>query len=636
MYRELLIGNRHMAINIDRYLSIRDFYYPHVGQFNHLGGRKILLAVNVDGKTEFIDDRWNIEFSYRKDSLTGLSKAKNEDLGLELEITDVVHKYIPVYIRKIKVKNLFSEKRDIKVFFYHDFALNETEVGNTALFHPELNGIVHYKWNTYLLISIFPDPFEFTVSKKEYSSLEEIKEGKLLNRLIVRGDIDSGIGYSLSLEKEDEKSFYYYIVAGNSFDDLEEKNRKIKNDGIQHLIDETERYWNVWIKEKKALKYDIPEDIQKLFERSLFIINAHIDREGAIIASLDSSIFYRFNKDHYSYSWPRDNAFIVMALDKAGFGHISRKFFEFASRTISKKGYFLQKYMPDGSFGSSWHPWSDSNKKPQLPIQEDETALVIWALYKHYQETRNIEFIDRMYNRLVRPAADFMSSFIDKETGLPDKSYDPWEERRSILTYTCSTVYAGLKAASYMANLTGNDEEALKYEESAESIKKAILEHLYDKEEGRFLRAIDKAEDGRLIKDKTVDASLSAVFFTGFLPFDDFRVEKTMEAIEEKLWIKKGIGGVARFENDFYHRVDKELPGNPWIITTMWLADWYIEKGDFQKALELLKWVVDRQSQAGLLAEQYNPYTGEPLSVIPLTWSHAAFCSTVLKLNEKI
>ncbi|RMD46553.1 MAG: glycoside hydrolase family 15 protein [Aquificota bacterium] len=452
----------------------------------------------------------------------------------------------------------------------------------------------------------------------------------------MRGDIDSGIGYSLSLEKEGEKVFYYYIVAGKSFDDLEEKNRKIKNDGLQHLMDETERYWNIWIKERKALKYDIPENIQKLFEKSLFIINAHIDREGAIIASLDSSIFYRFNKDHYSYSWPRDNAFIVMALDKAGFGHISRKFFEFASRTLSKKGYFLQKYMPDGSFGSSWHPWSDSNKKPQLPIQEDETALVIWALYKHYQETKNIEFIDRMYNRLVRPAADFMSSFLDKETGLPDKSYDPWEERRGILTYTCSTVYAGLKAASYMANLTGNDEEALKYEKSAEDIKKAILKHLYDEEEGRFLRAIDKGEDGKWIKDKTVDASLSAVFFTELLPFDDFRVGETMKAIEEKLWIKKGIGGVARFENDFYHRIDKELPGNPWIITTMWLADWYIEKGDFQKALELLKWVVDRQSQAGLLAEQYNPYTGEPLSVIPLAWSHAAFCSTVLKLNEKI
>ena len=636
MYRELVLANRQMFVNLDRYLNVRDFYYPHVGLFNHLTGNKNLLAVNIDGKTYFIDDTWEISFSYKKDTLIGDITAENKNLQLQLKITEVVHKYLPLYIRKITVKNLSEEERNIKIYFYHDFALNETPFGNTALYHPELNGIVHYKLHTYFLISIYPDPFEFTVSKKEYTSLDEIKEGKLLGRLIVRGDIDSAIGYSLKLKKDEVDTFYYYILAGNSFDDLEEKNEKIKKDGLEHLIEETQIYWNVWIKEKKYLKYDIPEDIQKLYDKSLFIINAHIDKNGAIIASADSSIFQRFNKDHYSYSWPRDNAFIVMALDGAGYSHISRKFFEFASRTITKKGYFLQKYSPDGSFGSSWHPWSDTNKNPQLPIQEDETALVIWALYNHYKKTKNIEFIDRMYNRLVRPAAEFMCSYRYGDTGLPMKSYDPWEERRGIFTYTCATVYAGLQGASELAFLTGNYEEGEKYKKVAHEVKEATFKYLYDENEKRFIRSLEKAEDEKWIKDKIIDASLSAVFFTGLLPFNDEKVINTMKAIEEKLWIRKGIGGLARFENDYYHRVDKELPGNPWIITTMWLADWYIEKGDFEKTLELLKWVVERQSQAGLLAEQYNPYTGKPLSVIPLTWSHAAFCLTVQKLNEKI
>jgi hypothetical protein len=30
-----------------------------------------------------------------------------------------------------------------------------------------------------------------------------------------------------------------------------------------------------------------------------------------------------------------------------------------------------------------------------------------------------------------------------------------------------------------------------------------------------------------------------------------------------------------------------------------------------------------------VLSEQVHPYTGEPLSVSPLTWSHAAFVSAV-------
>jgi len=145
---------------------------------------------------------------------------------------------------------------------------------------------------------------------------------------------------------------------------------------------------------------------------------------------------------------------------------------------------------------------------------------------------------------------------------------------------------------------------------------------------------IDTDKD-KLYKDTTVDASLSAVFFMEVLPSHDERVISTMKAIEEKLYIKEGIGGVARYENDHYHRVDDRYP-NPWIVTTMWLADWYIEMGNLNKALELVNWVVKRQNEAGLLAEQFNPYTGKPLSVIPLTWSHAAFCRTVQKLDEKL
>jgi len=36
-----------------------------------------------------------------------------------------------------------------------------------------------------------------------------------------------------------------------------------------------------------------------------------------------------------------------------------------------------------------------------------------------------------------------------------------------------------------------------------------------------------------------------------------------------------------------------------------------------------------------VLAEQLNPLTGEPLSVAPLTWSHATFVETVLDFVEK-
>ena len=64
-----------------------------------------------------------------------------------------------------------------------------------------------------------------------------------------------------------------------------------------------------------------------------------------------------------------------------------------------------------------------------------------------------------------------------------------------------------------------------------------------------------------------------------------------MSVLREKLWLKTGIGGMARYENNDYHRVTRELPGNTWFICTLWLADYPVEKnedcGEIDQALEI-------------------------------------------------
>ena len=53
-------------------------------------------------------------------------------------------------------------------------------------------------------------------------------------------------------------------------------------------------------------------------------------------------------------------------------------------------------------------------------------------------------------------------------------------------------------------------------------------------------------------------------------------------------------------------------------------------RDDLKKTLELLEWAADHALPSGILAEQIHPFTHEPLSVSPLTWSHAAYVSAVL------
>jgi GH15 family glucan-1,4-alpha-glucosidase len=122
----------------------------------------------------------------------------------------------------------------------------------------------------------------------------------------------------------------------------------------------------------------------------------------------------------------------------------------------------------------------------------------------------------------------------------------------------------------------------------------------------------------------------------GMFSAHDPRIAATVRAIEDTLVVRTDIGGVARYENDYYYQMSHDLSrvaGNPWFICTLWLADYYISAArsveELQKAAQYIEWVVDHALPSGVLAEQVHPCTGSPLSVSPLTWSHAGFIMTI-------
>ena len=167
-----------------------------------------------------------------------------------------------------------------------------------------------------------------------------------------------------------------------------------------------------------------------------------------------------------------------------------------------------------------------------------------------------------------------------------------------------------------------------------------MVKHLYLPEKKRFCRMLGYGGDDRLEIDDTVDASLYGIFAFGVFPPDDERVRETMRQVEERLWCRTPVGGLARYENDAYYRVSQEVPGNPWFVTTLWLAQYRIAasrtREDLAGALELLEWVADRALPSGVLAEQVNPLDNSPLSVSPLTWSHATFVAAVQEYLNKL
>jgi GH15 family glucan-1,4-alpha-glucosidase len=309
---------------------------------------------------------------------------------------------------------------------------------------------------------------------------------------------------------------------------------------------------------------------------------------------------------------------------------------------VTQYGFFLHKYNPDGSAGSSWHPWAGPNGELQFPIQEDSTALVLVPLWLYYRKTRDLELLRSLYSPVVVPCARFLASYRDPVTGLPAPSYDLWEERRGIHAFTVASVVAGLRAAAELASIFGDDQFAETWQRAAEDIRAAAERFLYRPELGRFVRMLTVSPNGAVHPDPTLDASLAGLFLFNVFPARDPRLTATMRAIEERLWVKTPIGGVARYEDDYYYQMSRDIeriPGNPWFICTLWLADWYIARAnspsELGRALDLLEWVARYALPSGVLAEQVHPETGEPLSVSPLSWSHGTYIHTVLRYLER-
>lgn len=642
--RDIPVGNGSLLVTFDDKYQIRDVYFPHVGQENHTEGYPFRFGVWADGEFSWVfSDDWQKDLRYRRETLVTDVKLINEKLSLEIVSNDTVASHENIFLRRVRVSNLRDVKRDVRVFLHHDFRIYENKVGDTAFYDPESEALIHYKKHRYFLINTEPHFDAFSTGRKAFRDQEgtwrDAEDGELRGTVITEGSVDSTVGISLNLAPQETKEFYYWICAGMSHAEVLELNRHLLERTPQTFLDYTENYWRVWVNKNDTDFADLSPDIVELYKRSLLVIRTQIDNEGAIIAANDSDVTERAT-DHYSYLWTRDGALVAYALDLANYWYLPRKFYEMCGRIIHRDGYFLQKYNADGTVASGWHAgWDVWANKKLVPIQEDETALVIWALWAHYDLYRDIEFVRKLYRPLITRAADFMQNF-RHGSGLPAPSWNLWEDRRGIHTFTCASVVGGLRAAAKFANLFGEPARAEGYDTAADEITAAMREFLYSREHKRFLRSYQFHNDEHSEADATVDASLFGTFYFGAFDAKDEMVKQTMRAIEEKLWIPTETGGVMRFENDSYMRSADDAPSNAWFICTLWLADYRLaiaeSKKDLRGALEILEWTAKRALPSGVLAEQVNPLDGSPASVAPLTWSHSTFVATVTNYLKKL
>lgn len=671
MPRALVLGNGSMLATFDEFLQLRDFYYPHVGEEDHTTFGKfhrVGFFVEGLGFSWTNDGSWKITVGYNRDSLVSQSTLVNERLKLQITSEDCVDPTRTILLRSFKISSLDGAERVVRCFFHHDFHLYGMKQKDTAFYEPHTNSVIHYQQRRYFLVggtasdpvncpvSEAADGFHpfgeeethidhcgltsFSIGKSNYRGLEgtwrDAEDGMLSRSAIEQGSVDSTVEIDCLIPQGRESTVSLWVCAGETIGEVHALQHSILAETPEQIKQTTRNYWRGWVGSHADPTEFVPPRVADLYRRSLLTIRTQADNHGGIVAANDNDIM-QFNRDTYTYVWPRDGAFVSMSLVNAGQGELARRFLEFCARVQTKDGYFLHKYNPDGSSGSSWHPWIRGNQSV-LPIQGDETALPLLALWHHFKATQDFEFLHSLYQSFVKHAADFLCEYTDEVTGLPLASYDLWEEHRGIFSYTTACTIAGIRAAAEIAGVLGQYTDTSRYSETADKMAAAMLFHLYDEETQCFMKKI-KLEHGKILeRDTTPDASIALLWQLGVVPFDDPRMASTIKRLEETLKVQSGIGGYARYTVDHYQSVGaptKEVPGNPWIITTLWMAQWHIANAatleELEKQLPVLEWVCDRASPAGILAEQMNPFTGAPLSVAPLTWSHAVFLDAVLQ-----
>ncbi|MGE5474135.1 MAG: glycoside hydrolase family 15 protein [Ignavibacteriales bacterium] len=633
-FNDAIIGNSKMLGCLSQNGELIRLLWPHISYSQHIDSFRIgVRNINGTGNTSwFHDDGWIHKQRYIDSTNILVTTSVNYDLGYKAEQTDFCLMDKDVLVRNYTIENIGQEDKNSDLFLYSSMITNSNNI-RSSLFNFTIDTLVQYKHNNYFAISSDLEINGFQLN----NSLDCALKGELYGFDDTSMSNSAALQWHLGLIKPGEKKqITLYLYAGSTINEALEGIKSIKKLPFNALLDKTAEYWREYI--SKAKKIEVKnKEILDLYNRTILAFALMSEKEGGGILAAPE-IDEEFTRcGRYGYCWGRDAAFIVSALNKCEMFDISEKFFEWTFKVRAEDNSWYQRYYTDGNLAPTWG------------IQIDEIGSIIWGIWEHYNARGNIEFLKKAW-KYVKGACKFLIEFIDADTGLPKHSYDIWEERTGEHAYSSAAVYGGIISAIKIAEALGFEDNNNRWKEQAEKLKNAIEKNFWDKNINRFLRSIQIVKNPWEIapeqqtkeivvnkkgyktivvpKDDVIDSSLIGLA----VPFNVFPVNhkymvNTIETIEKSLAIS-GIGGIKRYLTDNY------IGGNPWIISTLWLALYHIKSGEIEKAKGYFNWAVKHRTKLDFLPEQIDKNTGNPAWVIPLTWSHAMFIIVLFELLE--
>lgn len=396
------------------------------------------------------------------------------------------------------------------------------------------------------------------------------------------------------------------------------------NIDVHAALTRTQTYWRDWIG-----RFERPTPWSEAVRRSLLTLKALIYQPtGGIVAapttSLPEAPAGALNWD-YRFSWLRDSTFTLSALLNAGFEQEAEAWRDWLLRAVAGDPDKMRiMYRIDGSRRlEEWIvPWLPGYRWA-APVRVGNAAAGQRQLdiYGEVLDTLHLaakagmerpEHGLKVEDAIVRHVA---AIWRDPDQGL-------WEARGEPRHYVYSKVMCWVAVDRFVdsrAKMAKTDPKMLaRMANLRDSMHAEICRDGYDAGLRTFVNYFGGQE---------LDASLLLLPLVGFLPVDDERIARTIEAIERDL-VEEGLvrRKQARGTN----------PEGAFLACSCWLADCQLMQGRREAAHNTFERVLSVRNDLGLLAEEYNVPGRHLAGNFPQALSHLALVQTALHLSGSV
>lgn len=209
----------------------------------------------------------------------------------------------------------------------------------------------------------------------------------------------------------------------------------------------------------------------------------------------------------------------------------------------------------------------------------DNTPLLILALWHHFNTTRGRAFLERVYPRAVKAAKYILSQRNEQglvwctAEGVSDWGIVGWRNvipdyrLSGATTELNSECYAALLTVSHMARVLERHGESATFKAAADALRTAINDHLFDRESGLYYLNIQP--DGTPRTDVTSDLVFPVMFGVA----DDVVAAGIIARLSAcEFWTDAGIRTVPRNAVDYGPTHGYGLLGGVWVGVAFWYA----------------------------------------------------------------